>query len=1232
MDFTVYTAGSPEFLEIMLNSTAMITGSGRAEDLAKIGALIGVLLTAFQAVFQNQPIGFQKPALLVVLYLIFFGPVATVVIQDTTSTEARVVDNIPIGVAFVGSTLSTVSYGIAQTTEQAMSTPGMTEYGLFSSLYTMSAVRDALRNPTSLDSFNNFGKGSGKNLPLTLNQHIVLCVANPSEQDVLGIEERQRASNGVAEGSLGAIASFRESQYTPVYDGTAGPGVPAMKSCKESSQFLLTSYAALLPDMMQEVLEKGFSSDFKQGRMTNGAQLLVSTQQAIDAFGITGKSAQEYAITSSLMTPFNNGRADGLAHWHGVRAAAALRDSLNQQEMQWAARGDIFKHYMKPMIAFFEGLLYGITPFMAFALVLGSFGVSILGKYLILPFTVGLWMPLLSLVNAFTLWYAGAQIEPILNSYDPTSSGFALAQVMDIDHAISKALGVGGYLAASVPVLALAIVSGSAYVTSTLMGNISQGDKFKSEDVTPRLQQNSPALATSAMYSVDQTTQGASITGTREKSVQFTGQEASEASVQSANSYANESMSSYTNALGTGVSNAMKTGQGRDHVSSLGQQDMASMNLSSNSSFNEASSTLRSLGFTENQIAAGVYTAKAGLGFDFGIQGGASVQDSEQFQNLSSEQQSQAKQAMAQIGSVVSSSSSQSDKLETGERFVTGTTSEMGVTNTEQITQTASEAKKATEMYQEAASNRESLAAQQTLDLKQVASNSLRNGSTANDSSREDAAFIAQDRFFNTPEDRQHYGESLQRVRESGITTDDSEARMAAVAMTLKNQGRLGELVNSEFNPFDMQPSVGRFDQNEQLKGQDVGAPAGYEGMAERFDAVRGSNGQVINGALAGYSHDDVQQRGREQLETVDQQNRAEVKEHGQRANEYIDSINGVEQVELDKVASPSPIRDHNDDSAQSARASANTWGDWWEDKVEEKLVQFGLKEEPERITPDMEEYWQRTNPETGEVWTVPQEWRDSDVPYQTPWEEEKSRLAAEESWAAAQQHQQNQRELREGTEVPSMNVRARGTAPEAPETTSFDTTQAPLGQTQDPLGDSPHTANGVAQAAESVAAAGVEQAQPWAQSNQDGPELNPQPELANNAEQGQTTTQPGIAEVQPAEAVAATGVDQAQPWVQNNLSGDVPNQQPVLASNTDQHAETNNNPVPGIEQVNQVATTSPFQSSSPKPSAAVSSPDDMLAFNPNGPDLGQRPPSMSGDQPSSTTSTETSGKPPSIA
>ena len=67
----IYTTGSSEFLEMMLNASAMVTGSGTTEDLARIGLLLGMLLLAFQATWDAQGISFHKAGVLLVLYMIF---------------------------------------------------------------------------------------------------------------------------------------------------------------------------------------------------------------------------------------------------------------------------------------------------------------------------------------------------------------------------------------------------------------------------------------------------------------------------------------------------------------------------------------------------------------------------------------------------------------------------------------------------------------------------------------------------------------------------------------------------------------------------------------------------------------------------------------------------------------------------------------------------------------------------------------------------------------------------------------------------------------------------------------------------------------------------------------------------------------------------------------------------------------------------------------------------------
>lgn len=129
MEFTIYSVGSAAYLEDILNAVAMISGSGKIEDLAKIGLLIGVLILGFQAVFNNTGIEFQKVGVCLILYLAAFGPQTTVLIEDIYTGEVAVVDNVPLGPVAVGSIISNLGYDITKTFEQAFSTPAMTSYG-----------------------------------------------------------------------------------------------------------------------------------------------------------------------------------------------------------------------------------------------------------------------------------------------------------------------------------------------------------------------------------------------------------------------------------------------------------------------------------------------------------------------------------------------------------------------------------------------------------------------------------------------------------------------------------------------------------------------------------------------------------------------------------------------------------------------------------------------------------------------------------------------------------------------------------------------------------------------------------------------------------------------------------------------------------------------------------------------------------------------------------------------
>lgn len=876
MNFSIYTAGSAEFLEMMLNASAMLTGSGRTADLVRIGALLGVLLVAFQAVFNAQAISFQKIGVMLVLYMVFYGPTATVTIQDTVNGQVRVVNNISLGPAFVGSVISTVSYDITKASEQAFSTPGMTEYGLFSSLINLSKVRQALSNPLSLQQFQTYKSGQGHNLPKTLDEYLTFCTLNPvSLRTEQNIDQLYRAAS-----RTDLMSNTATSQYVYVYDGASGG---TLKNCAAARTYLNSALADVYGSLLTDILEKGFAQEKASGQMPNANAVQTSTQHALQSLALSSKLAQEYVLSSLILPIFSDARVKALEHWHEDRAAMALRESLNQQEIQWAGRGDSFKTYMRPMIAFFEGLLYAITPFMAFALVLGGPGISVLGKYLILPLAVGLWMPLLSIVNAFTLWYAGAQMEAVFASYDSTSTGFALLQVLDIDQAISKALGVGGLLAASVPPLALFIVSGSSMVMNSVMRPTIAAEKFQSEDILPRSSSPAPVLSMPNRYQGDHLTQGVALSGSREAGPQISAQQAADAAVESSRAAAETKTNQLQQNLQAGVTQLSSTATGRQVLTSLGEQMQSGLNLSANSAYMDAARKLKAAGVSEDVIAQGTFAVAAGLGNDanftlkedsqgnkntgsdekntdsntknkqnekgrkalpsllgmvmkygLGVDAGARLSQAEHFSQSGSAQQQQAVEAAAQMQEAIQASMNESTVFSAADAFTRSNAAMSQSSHGETLSKSVTSARSSQEAYRQAQSHRQGWGAGQNLDLGTAAALSIQNSGKT----REEAARGMLDIAGQTQEDRDRIRSLMDTTTIQNISSDLHERQVAASTLHMIQSERLGELVTSPYSPFNFRVDTGNAQEQAGLDRPIAGA----NNLQQRFNGLYGAS------------------------------------------------------------------------------------------------------------------------------------------------------------------------------------------------------------------------------------------------------------------------------------------------------------------------------------------------------------------------------------------------------
>jgi hypothetical protein len=90
-----------------------------------------------------------------------------------------------------------------------------------------------------------------------------------------------------------------------------------------------------------------------------------------------------------------------LARYDEGMARLFVEQAAQQRNAQWAAEQTLFTRLVRPMMTFFEGLIFAITPLMAFPIALGPAGIAMTGKYLLFALWIQLWMPIMAIINLY---------------------------------------------------------------------------------------------------------------------------------------------------------------------------------------------------------------------------------------------------------------------------------------------------------------------------------------------------------------------------------------------------------------------------------------------------------------------------------------------------------------------------------------------------------------------------------------------------------------------------------------------------------------------------------------------------------------------------------------------------------------------------------------------------------------------------------------------------------------
>ncbi|MCE0759422.1 conjugal transfer protein TraG N-terminal domain-containing protein [Marinobacter sp. G11] len=487
MEFTIFSVGDAAFLEQILIAVAMVTSPGTGfTDIVKIGLLIGVLLILVQSVFQGaKEVNIQQIFIGYLIYALFFVPTTLVKIEDAYTGDVRVVDNVPLGIGAAGGIISTIGYNITNLFEQGYGVivPSATENRFAESLKLLNDVRKRVA-ATPVYAVMDATIGGDADIRKSWNNYIRECTLTAVD---LGPDLGGKRLTDIMSGELPDALRFNSNLYgTRLYLGGGGTDY----SCSDAYTVLVNNTnSALASPMTDNAISKILGID------TTGVGASSAISEISNSLGMLGQSstaATDY-LTAAVLEPIYYEAAQGrYTDFQDIASATMINQAIQQRNTQWAAEQSMFMTIVRPMMTFFEGFVYAITPFMAFLIVLGSFGIGLAGKYLQTLLWIQLWTPVLAIINLYLHTAAAGDLSSIegeLNSF------YALNAASDqLQHWIAT----GGMLAAATPMISLFIVTGSTYAFSNLAGRINGRDHLDETLQSKDLATNGPVMQNAA--------------------------------------------------------------------------------------------------------------------------------------------------------------------------------------------------------------------------------------------------------------------------------------------------------------------------------------------------------------------------------------------------------------------------------------------------------------------------------------------------------------------------------------------------------------------------------------------------------------------------------------------------------------------------------------------------------------------------------------------------------------
>lgn len=456
MNWEIFTYGGGEFLRLVFNGIAAITGNGDYISILKVSAMIGILWVLIEGAFNtHRGLNWQWLLVITLVYNTAMVPKSEVIITDRIdASQSGVVANVPLGLAAFAGTASLLGDWITRTYETVFSLPNDLQYAQNGMIFGQRLVEAS----THFEITDQRMAGN-------LSEFWQNCVFYDI---LLGLYTWDDLMS--ADDLWGFVQANTSLARTFVY--TATDGTRSTLGCRAGA----ASDGALNADLTDAI---------QKARDFYGQQLVkdVDPTSAITRFAaampvsydyLTGLSlnAEQIIRQNALANSIQRGITQFAARTDADAAAQDFAIARAEQERRttYAVLGELAAKTLPLLRNLFEAFIYAIFPIVFLFMMLPTVGKVAL-TYLKSVAWIQLWAPLYAVIHFAVTFFAQYPAQTSMLLPDGTV-GLALANHSALGQVMSDVSLIAGYLSISIPMIAYLVVNQGGAMMAGLAGSV----------------------------------------------------------------------------------------------------------------------------------------------------------------------------------------------------------------------------------------------------------------------------------------------------------------------------------------------------------------------------------------------------------------------------------------------------------------------------------------------------------------------------------------------------------------------------------------------------------------------------------------------------------------------------------------------------------------------------------------------------------------------------------------